>query len=77
MTATSPIHEVTKEPALFDSVLELIRRTLTILPDDVVRAINASRQNETSSASPTCAGRIGGAARKSIDQARLRSGCIE
>ena len=75
MTATSPIHEVTKEPALFDSIL--IRRTSTILPDDVVRAINASRQNETSSASPTCAGRIGGAARKSIDQAPLRSGCIE
>jgi len=77
MTATSPIHEVTKEPALFDSVLELIRRTLTILPDDVVRAINASRQNETSSASPACAGRIGGAAGNSIDRAPLRSGCIE
>jgi fumarate hydratase class I len=47
MTATAPIHEVTKEPALFDSILELIRRTSTILPDDVVRAVTAARKNET------------------------------
>ncbi|HEV8433802.1 MAG TPA: fumarate hydratase, partial [Thermoanaerobaculia bacterium] len=46
MTATAPLHEVTKEPALFDSILELIRRTSTILPDDVVRAVTAARQNE-------------------------------
>jgi fumarate hydratase class I len=47
MTATAPIHEVTKEPALFESILELIRRTSTILPDDVVRAVTAARTNET------------------------------
>jgi fumarate hydratase class I len=46
MTATAPLHEVTKEPALFDSILELIRRTSTILPDDVVRAVTAARKNE-------------------------------
>ena len=46
MTATAPIHEVSKEPALFESLLELIRRTSTILPDDVVRSINAARGNE-------------------------------
>src|SRR3954464_14417072 len=46
MTATAPLHEVTKEPALFDSILELIRRTSTILPDDVVRSIAAARTNE-------------------------------
>jgi fumarate hydratase class I len=47
MTATAPIHEISREPALFDSILELIRRTSTILPDDVVRAINAARTSET------------------------------
>src|SRR5579859_7555609 len=46
MTATAPIHEVTAQSALFDSVLELIRRTSTILPDDVVRAVTAARKNE-------------------------------
>ncbi|HEY2830329.1 MAG TPA: fumarate hydratase, partial [Thermoanaerobaculia bacterium] len=46
MTAAAPIHEVAKEPALFDSILELIRRTSTILPDDVVRAVTAARKNE-------------------------------
>src|SRR5436853_1889839 len=46
MTAASPLHEVTKEPALFDSILELIRRTSTQLPDDVVSAITAARKNE-------------------------------
>src|SRR3954447_22997699 len=46
MTATAPLHEVAKEPALFDSILELIRRTSTILPDDVVRSIAAARTNE-------------------------------
>src|ERR1043166_4353944 len=47
MTATAPIHDVAKETALFDSILELIRRTSTILPDDVIRAITAARKNET------------------------------
>jgi fumarate hydratase class I len=46
MTATAPLHEVTPNTALFDSILELIRRTSTILPDDVVRSINAARGNE-------------------------------
>src|SRR5438067_9283408 len=46
MTAAAPIREVTKQPALFDSILELIRRTSTVLPDDVVRAIASARKNE-------------------------------
>jgi len=46
MTATAPLHEVTPQTALFDSILELIRRTSTILPDDVVRAVTAARKNE-------------------------------
>jgi fumarate hydratase class I len=46
MTAAAPIRELSKEPALFESLLELIRRTSTILPDDVVRSINAARGNE-------------------------------
>jgi fumarate hydratase class I len=46
MTATAPLHEVTPRTALFDSILELIRRTSTILPDDVVRAITEARGNE-------------------------------
>ena len=48
MSATAqPLHEETPQTALFDSILELIRRTSTILPDDVVRAITAARKNET------------------------------
>lgn len=43
----SAIAEVIQGPsvdtALFDSLLELIRRTSTILPDDVVRAVTAAR----------------------------------
>jgi fumarate hydratase class I len=46
MTATAHLHEVTPRAALFDSILELIRRTSTILPDDVVRAIAKARGNE-------------------------------
>src|SRR5512140_1926219 len=46
MTATAPLHEVTLRTALFDSILELIRRTSTILPDDVVRAVTNARGNE-------------------------------
>lgn len=33
-------------PALFETVLELIRRTSTILPDDVVRAIETAHASE-------------------------------
>ena len=46
MTATAPIREFSAQPALFESVLELIRRTSTQLPDDVVRAITAARTDE-------------------------------
>ncbi|MCM2315912.1 MAG: fumarate hydratase [Thermoanaerobaculia bacterium] len=34
------------DPALFETVLELIRRTSTILPDDVVRAIETAHATE-------------------------------
>src|SRR2546430_2158581 len=44
--AAQPLHEVTPQSALFESILELIRRTSTILPDDVVRAVTAARCNE-------------------------------
>jgi len=47
MTATASLHEVKQEPALFESILELIRRTSTQLPDDVVAAITAARKNES------------------------------
>src|SRR6476661_7532912 len=46
MSATAPLHDVAPQPALFDSILELIRRTSTVLPDDVVRSITAARKNE-------------------------------
>src|ERR1043166_4681787 len=46
MSATAPLREVTAQPALFDTILELIRRTSTQLPDDVVRAITAARKTE-------------------------------
>jgi fumarate hydratase class I len=46
MTATAPLREVTTQSALFESILELIRRTSTILPDDVVRAVTAARGDE-------------------------------
>src|SRR6476659_1688546 len=48
MSATAPLHDVAPQPALFDSILELIRRTSTVLPDDVVRSITAARKNEAS-----------------------------
>ena len=41
-----PIHEPTPQSALFESILELIRRTSTQLPDDVVRAVTNARQQE-------------------------------
>src|SRR4051812_32386270 len=46
MTATAPLHEVAPQSALFESLLELIRRTSTILPDDVVRAVTGARKQE-------------------------------
>jgi fumarate hydratase, class I len=46
MTATAPLREVAAQSALFDSILELIRRTSTILPDDVVRSVTAAREQE-------------------------------
>src|ERR1051326_3175902 len=44
--SVQPLHEVAPQPVLFESILELIRRTSTILPDDVVRAVTAARKNE-------------------------------
>jgi fumarate hydratase class I len=46
MTASAPVHQLRPESALFESILELIRRTSTQLPDDVIRAITAARKNE-------------------------------
>jgi fumarate hydratase class I len=45
MTA-EPFHEPTPQSALFESILELIRRTSTQLPADVVRAVTAARTQE-------------------------------
>jgi len=33
MTATAPLHDASPQPALFESLLELIRRTSTQLPE--------------------------------------------
>ncbi|MEA2568104.1 MAG: fumarate hydratase, class [Acidobacteriota bacterium] len=46
MTATAPIRDAAPESALFETILELIRRTSTQLPDDVVRAVTAARGQE-------------------------------
>ena len=46
MSASQPLHEVSAESALFTSILELIRRTSTILPDDVVKVVTEARKNE-------------------------------
>jgi fumarate hydratase class I len=46
MSATAPLHEAQSQSALFDSILELIRRTSTQLPEDVVRAISTARGDE-------------------------------
>ena len=47
MSATAqPLREVQPQSALFESILELIRRTSTQLPDDVVRAVTAARTQE-------------------------------
>jgi fumarate hydratase class I len=45
MTA-EPLREPTPQSALFESILELIRRTSTQLPADVVRAVTAARTQE-------------------------------
>ncbi|MBK5258583.1 MAG: fumarate hydratase [Thermoanaerobaculia bacterium] len=46
MTATAPLRDVSADPALFQTLLELIRRTSTQLPDDVVRAVTSARKDE-------------------------------
>src|ERR1700736_653587 len=46
MTVAAPLDEPTPQSALFESILEVIRRTSTQLPDDVVRAITAARSSE-------------------------------
>jgi fumarate hydratase class I len=47
MSATAQQAEHTAvHPALFETILELIRRTSAILPDDVVRAVNAAEKVE-------------------------------
>jgi fumarate hydratase class I len=46
MTASAPIRDISSQPALFQTILELIRRTSTQLPDDVVRAVTAARKEE-------------------------------
>ncbi|HEX8155251.1 MAG TPA: fumarate hydratase [Thermoanaerobaculia bacterium] len=47
MSATAqPLHDTTPQTALFDSILELIRRTSTQLPADVVRAVTSARSQE-------------------------------
>ena len=47
MTAPAPLRDVSVQPALFQSILELIRRTSTQLPDDVVNAITVARRTES------------------------------
>ena len=44
--SVQPLHEVTPQSELFESILELIRRTSTQLPDDVVRAVTSARKQE-------------------------------
>ncbi|HEX7677634.1 MAG TPA: fumarate hydratase, partial [Thermoanaerobaculia bacterium] len=47
MSATAQtIDCISPETNLFESILELIRRTSTQLPDDVVRAVTGARTNE-------------------------------
>ena len=46
MTAPAPLRDASAQPALFQTVLELIRRTSTQLPDDVVRAVTEARKDE-------------------------------
>src|SRR5688572_33045705 len=44
--SAQPLHEVRPESSLFESILDLIRRTSTQLPDDVVRAVTGARAQE-------------------------------
>ena len=44
--SVQPLHEVQPQSELFESLLELIRRTSTQLPDDVVRAVTSARKQE-------------------------------
>ena len=44
--SVQPIESTTPQTALFESILELIRRTSTQLPADVVRAVTAARAQE-------------------------------
>jgi fumarate hydratase class I len=47
MSATAQtLSETTTQTALFETILELIRRTSTQLPDDVVHAVTAARSQE-------------------------------
>jgi tartrate/fumarate subfamily iron-sulfur-dependent hydro-lyase alpha chain len=46
MTATASLRDVSAQHALFETILELIRRTSTQLPADVVSAITAARKTE-------------------------------
>lgn len=46
MSANAMSSPVARESTLHESLLELIRRTSTILPDDVVRAVTAARKDE-------------------------------
>ena len=44
--SVQPIHEVHSQSLLFENLLELIRRTSTQLPEDVVKAVTAARGDE-------------------------------
>ena len=44
--SVQPIHSITPQTALFESILELIRRTSTQLPVDVVKAVTGARSQE-------------------------------
>jgi len=47
MSATAqPLREVQPQSQLFESILELIRRTSTQLPDDVVKAVTGAKAQE-------------------------------
>src|SRR5882724_10211483 len=47
MSATAQnLERISPETTFFESILELIRRTSTQLPDDVVRAVTGARKNE-------------------------------
>jgi fumarate hydratase, class I len=70
MTASIEHHSASTQTALHDSLLELIRRTSTILPDDVVRAITDARKVEAEGSSAETALNVIGC---NIDLARANS----